>query len=414
MYKQIRENLNGDKMRRISVSRLIAIISILSALLILVVCSSSDGPNDSPGLVTSADELNFDSTKTELTFTIASRTSDEIDWTAVWSQDWLDLDITSGTASTDTDEVRVSVIRSGLETGSYTGLINIESQYNSPLVSVAMDVPSQPTLAVSRDRLLFRYSLTDLDFNITNSGPGTLTWNITEDINWLELSTTGGTTTTETDLITATVDRSGLDPDEYSGYIYITSDGGDSDILTVMNVPWEFTDGADYFPMAEGDTWYFTGPDDKIIKRIVSGDTTINSITCVRVLENDTTAEAWTKDGNGFYVHLLAGIYRPEPPLAIPFDLVEGTSYQYNSRAYFTEEGVNYYIDLTGSLDFQGYVDKTVPAGTFEDAIMLYYDPSSPEGSEPYHEYYGKNVGLLDNGDYILDSAYIGGVWYKP
>jgi len=174
--------------------------------------------------------------------------------------------------------------------------------------------------------------------------------------------------------------------------------------------PAKLTEGAKYFPLAEGDTWYFTTSDQRKIVRTVSGDTTVLSITCKRVLENDSTAEAWTVDTSGFKLHLLLKDHWAEPPLLIPFNLVQGKPYHYDSRVYFYEGGNLFYSQFTGSLEFKGYVSKTVAAGTFAGAIKLHY---IPDGSTAYDEYYGRGVGLLDNGDYFLDSAYIGGVWYK-
>jgi hypothetical protein len=174
--------------------------------------------------------------------------------------------------------------------------------------------------------------------------------------------------------------------------------------------PAKLTDGANYFPLAEGDTWYFTTSDLRKIVRTVSGDTTVEGVICKRILENDTTTEAWTIDTSGFKLHLLLQNNWADPPLLIPFNLVEGRPYHYDSRIYFYENDILYYSEFTGSLEFKGYVSKTVMAGTFSKAIKLHY---IPDGSTAYDEYYGKGVGLLDNGDYFLDSAYIGGVWYK-
>jgi len=168
-----------------------------------------------------------------------------------------------------------------------------------------------------------------------------------------------------------------------------------------------FTDGSAYFPMADGDTWYFTGPASRKIRRVVDGDTTIAGAVCKRVLENDTTAQAWSKDTSGFYVHLLDDSMRAEPPLKIPFNISTLQTYHYNSDLYWTSNDTVWSITVSGDLRFSGYVVKDVPAGHFPAAAKFTYI------TDGYYEYYAKDVGLLDDGDYILDSAFVGGVWYR-
>jgi len=178
---------------------------------------------------------------------------------------------------------------------------------------------------------------------------------------------------------------------------------------------WDFTtaavvltDGADYFPIADGDTWYYTDASLRKIVRVVSGDTTINGLPCKRILENDTTTEAWSVDSTGFYVHLLDKILWFDPPLKIPFDLVYDEPFNYNSTVNWTENDTLYSDNISGILKFKGYSTYTVPAGQFDSTIQLSYV------TDGYSEYYAKGVGLLDNEDYVLDSACVDSVWYRP
>lgn len=174
------------------------------------------------------------------------------------------------------------------------------------------------------------------------------------------------------------------------------------------NYSWSFSGASRYFPMADGDTWYFTAADDHKVRRIISGDTTITGHICKRVLENDTTAEAWFVDSTGFYVHLLDGILRAEPPLKMPYHLTVGQDYTFSATLYWTEHDTAYSADIDGYLRFMGYGSHTVPAGTFTQAIRFLYFPDG------YSERYVNGLGLIDNDDYALDSAYVGGVWYRP
>jgi hypothetical protein len=178
----------------------------------------------------------------------------------------------------------------------------------------------------------------------------------------------------------------------------------------------EFT--AAYFPVSDGDTWYYTNSSSEKIKREIDGDTVVNGFNCIRVLENGSTAEAWrvinATDSAGFYVHMLTiptmqGDIQPsfDPPLRIPFNMEVDDEYNYNSQGSYIQNDTLYEFTLAGKLIFTGFVDKTVPAGNFGDVARIYYE------TDDYYEYYAEGVGLLDNEDYVLDSAFINGGWIR-
>ncbi len=393
---------------------ILAGILLFSSIFFQSGCSPSGGGGDNNFTIEVVpDSLDFDSTLTQLAFNITNSGSSELAWNVADNSAWIILNPISGTVSNEIDQVGVSINRSGLTSGSYAGVVTVTSGDGSTTIPVTMIVPVSQTLAISHTKLLFRTHLTDISFYLTNAGSGTLNWSISNNQSWLSLSPVSGSSTTEADSIDAVVDRTGLEPGDYVDTVFLTSDGGNISIQVLMTVPELFENGSEYFPMAEGDTWYYTWADSaKTIKREISGDTVINSTTCVRVLENDTTAQAWTKSADSFYVHLFVQdeVFWFDPPLAIPFDLEEGIPYEYNSNIFYKVDGSIYSGIFSGLLDFNGYVTDTVPAGIFNDVIELYYQP---DGEPNYYEYYARGVGLLDNGDYILDSAYIGGVWYK-
>ncbi|MCP4703505.1 MAG: BACON domain-containing protein [candidate division Zixibacteria bacterium] len=375
-------------------------------------CSPSGGGNgNDPSIEIIPNSLDFDSTLTQLVINITSTDGTESAWNAIDNQSWIDLNPTSGTVSNEIDQVSISINRAGLTTGDHTGTVTIASGSGSEVIPISMTVPVSQTLAVSHTKLLFRTHLTDLSFSITNAGAETLTWSISNNESWLDLSPVSGSSTTEADVIDGVVDRAGLEPGDYVDTVFISSDGGDIGIPVLMTVPELFENGTEYFPMADGDIWYYWWADSaKTIKRVISGDTVILGTVCTKILENTATTEAWTKDANGFYIHLLARNFWFDPPLAIPFDLEEGITYDFSSNMFTKVDDQIYTSVISGGLDFIGYVTDTVPAGIFNDVIELYYQPDDETN---YYEYYAPGVGLLDNGDYILDSAYIGGIWYK-
>lgn len=174
-----------------------------------------------------------------------------------------------------------------------------------------------------------------------------------------------------------------------------------------------FTGAEEYFPIADGDRWFYTNSGSQKIERIISGDTTIAGQVCKRVMESVNsgpfvTTQAWNVDTIGFQVHLLLEIYSFEPPLPIPFTLEKGSPHAFEATVYWVEDDIPYTTDFSGSIELQGFVPRTVPAGSFGDVAKLHYLP------DDYDEYYARDVGLIDDGDYILDSAIIAGQRIGP
>lgn len=92
------------------------------------------------------------------------------------------------------------------------------------------------TLSVSPTTLTFNAGANTQSLAIRNTGGGTLTWSITADQSWLSLgaNVTNQTTTTETDRINVTVNRTGLSAGDYQGTLTVTSNGGNLDIDVTM------------------------------------------------------------------------------------------------------------------------------------------------------------------------------------
>ncbi|MBN1351134.1 hypothetical protein JXJ21_17065 [candidate division KSB1 bacterium] len=102
--------------------------------------------------------------------------------------------------------------------------------------SIASSSPT-PLLAVDPATLDFGATLSSLNFQITNQGGGTLTWQVAEnpDKSWMtSVSPSSGTNNAT---VTVNVNRSGLNPGAYSGNLSVTSNGGNQNITIRMNVP---------------------------------------------------------------------------------------------------------------------------------------------------------------------------------
>lgn len=96
-----------------------------------------------PVLSVSPSSLNFDSTKTQLSFSINNTGSGSLTWSDSSSQSWMTISPKSGT---NTGTVNVTVNRIGLSSGNYSGNVNLISNGGNTNVSIAMSVaqPSPP------------------------------------------------------------------------------------------------------------------------------------------------------------------------------------------------------------------------------------------------------------------------------
>jgi hypothetical protein len=170
----------------------------------------------------------------------------------------------------------------------------------------------------------------------------------------------------------------------------------------------------EFFPMEVGDTWYYTEDDFWFAKRWVGEKILFEGDSCYPVYKKtvpeiipDTLEQCLTIDSTGVYIHYLASQFKFDPPLKIPFDLASDNPHVYDATGVDIEDpGTTLHIQ--GQIEYRGVVQKTVPAGTFDETIELYYNDSA----EKYTEFYARGVGLLDDGSIVLDSAIVGGVVY--
>ena len=213
-------------------------------------------------LLPTGEILAFPYTPTTLTFTAAEGTSSppaqtvtfskkslvQKNWTAQATSSWLMISPASGTISTEQDTISVQVNPSGLSTGSYSSSFNIAVANKnggtqtatipvSFVVSTSGTTTTSSTLTTTTPSILL--NPTSLSFsgtagganplaktmNLVNPSGGTLTWSMAEPAAWLALNITSGTTTTETDQISASVGTSGLSAGTYSTIISVTASG---------------------------------------------------------------------------------------------------------------------------------------------------------------------------------------------
>ena len=105
------------------------------------------------------------------------------------------------------------------------------SSLDLPLRSMA------PKLEVSSQTLDFGNTATTLTLDIRNTGSAELTWQVSEDIQWLScVPTSGSTSPDKTSSIIVNVDRSGLSRGTYTQTIAIASNGGSQTVKVTLSV----------------------------------------------------------------------------------------------------------------------------------------------------------------------------------
>ncbi|WP_447979345.1 BACON domain-containing protein [Candidatus Nitrospira bockiana] len=162
------------------------------------------------------------------TLTITNTGGGTLSWTISDDGDWVSVSPTSGTTTTESDLVTVSVNMFGLASGTYTAVLTLSSGSVLARLPVSLEVlPAAPTVSQSPASLTFvgvagGANPTAQQITLTNKGHGTLNWSVSKNASWLSVTPTAGTTTTETDTITVSVNATGLAANTYTALLTVT------------------------------------------------------------------------------------------------------------------------------------------------------------------------------------------------
>ena len=216
---------------------------LLAIIMIAVVSCGGDGDDPvSPGkseprLAITPAKLEFGISETNKTYIISNGGEKSLSWDVSDNKTWITVSPVNGSTTTETDQVTVTVNRSGLGAGSYSGMVIVSSNGGRDTVNISMLVSADPQLCVSPDRLDFGSSETSKPFSITNCGNGgTLSWSVSDNKSWISVSPTSGNTTNGTAQVTVNVNRSGLGAGSYSGMVIVSSNGGGDTVNISMQV----------------------------------------------------------------------------------------------------------------------------------------------------------------------------------
>ncbi|MBN2091175.1 FG-GAP repeat protein [candidate division KSB1 bacterium] len=222
-----------------------------------------------PILAVDPTALNFGSTQTQLGLLISNPGVGTLTWTAVENPDqsWIQsISPASGSLNQgENQSVIVSIDRTGLNTGTYSGIIEINSNGGTKSIPVEMSIAGPPQLTLSSNLLDLGSSANEATFTIQNSGGGALNWTLQEnpDVNWItSISLAAGTLTADqTASIKVQISRSGVAAGDYTGTLSINWNGTVQNITVKMNVPdlskvaFRINAGGPSYTDAQGNIW---------------------------------------------------------------------------------------------------------------------------------------------------------------
>jgi len=232
--EEITVSVNRAGLNEGSYTDQIQVISTGGAALINVILSVPPGPI----LSVSETNLDFGTDQTDLTFNVSNTGQGTLNWQAGSTDAWITgvTPANGDCGAGESDQITVTVDRTGLDEGTNTGSVSVTSNAGNTTVNVEADVEYHPQLSVAPPNLDFGRNGTEQTLEITNTGDGTLNWNIGATEGWLTCDPTSGSVTTEAAQVVVTVDRTGLAEGDYNDTIPITSNDGSVDVNVDMNV----------------------------------------------------------------------------------------------------------------------------------------------------------------------------------
>ena len=164
-------------------------------------------------------------------------------WTVTTSAPWITVSATSGTISTEVDQITVGANVSGFVAGSYQADITIavvgrKGLSNKSLLPVTLTVAATtlpPAIGLSPTSLSFSGTAGGTNpaaksVSISNTGGGTLTWTASDNATWLTPSPMSGT---NAGTVTASVSLTALAAGTYNATITVAATGATTKTLPV-------------------------------------------------------------------------------------------------------------------------------------------------------------------------------------
>ena len=163
------------------------------------------------------------------TFTVSNSGTGTLSYSVSDNVSWLSVSPTSGTSTGEADTITVTYATSGLSPNTYNGTITVSdpnSTNNPQTIAVTLTVTAPPpVIGLSTSSLSASTnegsSPSNQTFTVENDGGGTLSYTVSDNMTWLSVSPTSGTSTGEADTITVSYSTSGLAPGTHNATITV-------------------------------------------------------------------------------------------------------------------------------------------------------------------------------------------------
>jgi hypothetical protein len=250
------------------------------------------------------------------TFEIWNSGGDTLSYTISESISWITVTPTSGTSTGEHDTITVSVVNTGGMVGYYSGYIYISSNGGSGSIFVDITINPSPDPILSYSPTEIHFGAHDQGwtgsstFEIWNGGGGTLTYSISENLNWITVSPTSGSSTGEHDTITVNVLNTGSMSGYYSGSISISSNGGSGGIFVDITINSQQTADWTIMVYMDGDNNLYPYGVQNINQMEVAGST--NNVNIIVLFDGwnngDTVLYRINHDPNGYNSQIISTV----------------------------------------------------------------------------------------------------------
>jgi hypothetical protein len=163
-------------------------------------------------------------------------------YTLLWDCSWVDVFPTSGTSHGERDPITVNIDTTGLDFGLHICEITIDSNSGDGVFTAVVRVVEgeDPILLFAPESYDFSYlvegEIGECVFEIWNGGRNPLSYTLTEECSWVDVSPTDGISYGEPDPIVVSINTTDLEFDSHSCDIVIDSDGGTAVFVVTVTV----------------------------------------------------------------------------------------------------------------------------------------------------------------------------------
>ena len=169
----------------------------------------------------------------------------ELEYSLSWECEWITkVTPQGGNSKGEHDKIRVSIYTEGMVRGeTYTCKIKIKSNGGNGILELTVTIGEETQLRLKYNPKSHNFGnmqpgQTDtINFEIWNDHEETLTYTLTEDCNWVNVSPTQGSSSNGVrDTITVTIDTADLTQEVYTCHIQINSNGGNGIFNLTVNI----------------------------------------------------------------------------------------------------------------------------------------------------------------------------------